>query len=188
MDLSWPERWADTTTFRVLLWLAACGVLPVLGLGIWVTVAIVPALASGSQRVEAGLAAFGLLALGGVLGMVGYVRAGMRSRAPARHGVSATLLLLTAGILTALAVAGIVAVMVVGAALRRWPAAEPSLALGALFVVANLIWVLAGIASMQRLLRRYAEAAERPFDGLPIVLLGVAITLAAAAALGTATL
>ena len=36
----------------------------------------------------------------------------------------------------------------------------------------------AGIARMQRLMRRYAERAGRAFDGLPIVLLLTAIALA----------
>jgi hypothetical protein len=188
MHRSWPERWADTTAFRVLLSLAACAVLPVLGLGILVTAAVGSALVGAPQRIEAGQVAFGLLALGGALGMIGWVRALMGVRAPARHSVTATLLLLVAGTVTALAVAAAVAVMIVDAALRSGPDAAASLALGALFVAANLICVLAGVASMQRLLRRYAETTGRAFDSLPVVLLAIALVLATAAALTTAVL
>jgi hypothetical protein len=186
MDRSLPERLADTTTFRVLLSLAACAVLPVLGLGILVTAAIGSALVGAPQRIEAGQVAFGLLALGGAVGMVGWVRALMGVRAPARHSVTATLLLLVVGTVTALAVAAAVAVMIVDAALRS--GSDASLGLGGLFVAANLIWVLAGVASMQRLLRRYAETTGRAFDSLPLVLLFVAIALATAAVLTTAVL
>ena len=186
MDRSLPERWADTTAFRVLLWFAACAVLPVLGLGILVTAVIGSSLVGAPARIEAGQVAFGLLALGGALGMVGYVRALMGARAPARHNVAATLLLLAAGTLTALAVAAAVAAMLVAAALRN--GADASLGLGALFAAANLIWVLAGVASMQRLLRRYAETTGRMFDSLPVVLLAIALVLATTAALTTTTL
>jgi hypothetical protein len=188
MDRSLPERLADTTTFRLLLSLAACAVLPVLGLGILVTAVIGSGFVGAPQRIEAGQVAFGLLALGGALGMVGWVRALIGVKAPARHGVEATLLLLAAGTVTALAVAGFVAVVVVGAALRRWSDAASSLGLGGLFVAANLIWVLAGVASMQRLLRRYAETTGRVFDGLPVLMLFVAIALGTAAAVITTTL
>lgn len=189
MDRSFPERWADTTAFRVLLALSGCAVLPVLGVGVLVTAIGGPALVSAPQRIEAGQVAFGLLALGGALGMVGYVRAGMGNRSPARHGITATLLLLAAGTVTALAVAGFVAASLVAVVqLRRWVDAAPWLGLGGLFVAANLIWMLAGVASMQTLLRRYAETAGRPFDGMPVVLLAIAIVLATAAALGTLAL
>jgi hypothetical protein len=182
------ERWTDTVIFRVLWCLAACAVLPVLGVGVLVTAISAPALVNAPQRIEAGQMAFGLLALGGALGLVGYVRALLGVRAPARHNVAATLLLLAAGILAALAVAGFVATVALEVVqLRRWPDAAPWLGLGGLFVAANLIWVLAGIASMQRLLRRYAETTGQGFDSLPVVLLCVAIALATVAALATLT-
>jgi hypothetical protein len=180
MDRSLPERWADTTAFRLLLALSGCAVLPVLGIGVLVTAIGGAALVSAPQRIEAGQVAFGLLALGGALGLVGYVRA------PARHSVAATLLFVAAGVLAALAVAAFVAATLVEVVLlRRWADAAPWLGLGGLFVAANLIWVLAGVASMQRLLRRYAETTGRLFDTLPVVLLSVAIALATAAVLTT---
>jgi hypothetical protein len=189
MDRSFPERWADTTAFRVLLALSGCAVLPVLGIGVLVTAIGGAALVSAPQRIEAGQVAFGLLALGGALGLVGYVRALLGVRAPARHSVAATLLFVAAGVLAALAVAAFVAATLVEVVLlRRWADAAPWLGLGGLFVAANLIWALAGVASLQRLLRRYAETTGRLFDSLPVVLLCVAITLATAAALATATL
>jgi hypothetical protein len=189
MERSLVERWADTTTFRVLLWLAACAVLPVLGVGVLVTAIGGPALVSAPQRIEAGQVAFGLLALGGALGMVGYVRVPFGVRAPARHNVAATLLLLAAGILAALAVAAFVATgLVEMVQLRLWTDAAPWLGLGGLFVTANLIWALAGVASMQSLLRRYAETTGQVFDSLPVVLLSVAIALATAAVLTTVVL
>jgi hypothetical protein len=60
--------------------------------------------------------------------------------------------------------------------------------LGALFAAANLVWAVAGIARIQRLLNRYAEKTGRAFDGLPVVLLFTAIALVIAAALKTLTL
>jgi hypothetical protein len=60
--------------------------------------------------------------------------------------------------------------------------------LGALFVLANLLWAFAGIAWMQRLMDRYAERTGQAFDGLPVVLLFTALALAIAATLKTITL
>jgi hypothetical protein len=189
MERSLVDRLADTTAFRVLLALSGCAVLPVLGIGVLMTAIGGAALVSAPQRIEVGQVAFGLLALGGALGMIGWVRVLIGLRAPARHSVAATLLLLAAGILAALAVAGFVAVVVIEAArLRAWPDAAAWLGLGALFVAANLVWALAGVASIQRLLRRYAESTGRLFDTLPVVLLSVAIALATAAVLTTAVL
>jgi hypothetical protein len=186
VESSLVDRLADTTAFRVLLGLAACTVLPVLGVGVLVTAIGGPVLVGAPQRIEAGQVAFGLLALGGALGMVGWVRALIGVRAPVRHNVAATLLMLAAGILAALTVAGFVALVVIEAALLRvWPDTAAWLGLGALFVAANVVWALAGVASMQRLLRRYAETTGRSFDSLPVVLLSVAMALAAAAALAT---
>jgi hypothetical protein len=189
MERSLAERCADTTAFRVLLWLAACAVLPVLGVGILVTAIGGPALVIAPQRIELAQVVFGVLALGGGLGLVGYVRALLGVRAPARHNVAATLLFVAAGVLAALGVAAYVAAALVEVVqLGSWSDAVPWLGLGGLFIAANLIWVLAGVASLQSLLRRYAEATGRLFDKLPVVLLCVAIALATTAALVTVTL
>jgi len=184
------DHWTDTTTFRVLLFLSACAVLPVLGVGVVTTVIGGSVLFSAYQRIDVEQAVFGLLSLGGAAGMIGYVRARLGARAPTRHNLAATLLLLSAGIVTALAVAGFVAVVVVEFLQRttRWSDAFPWLGLGGLFVAANAVWALVGVAWIQRLLRRYAESTGQIFDSLPVMLLFVALALATTATLATATL
>ena len=99
---------------------------------------------------------FGLLSVGGVLGVVGYARARIGVRNLDRHNVSATLLCLAGGIVTALAVAGY-AVFGTLVGLRS-PWSSPGwVSLTTLFAAANVVWAVSGIAWMQRLPRRYAE-------------------------------
>jgi hypothetical protein len=183
------DRWADTTAFRWALMLAALGVLPVLFVGAVMT-------SVGGLKVfvygwpgELGPEAITvlLLSVGGAGGFVGYARAHSGCKNPCRHNVTATLVLLTAGVLAALSVAVIVVVAVFGAGLDFWGAGHLHV-LAALFAAANLVWALSGIAGMQRLLRRYAETTGRAFDGLAVVLLCVAIALGTAAVVATAML
>jgi hypothetical protein len=92
------------------------------------------------------------------------------------------MLCLAIGAATALAVAAIMLVPSItllsspwGSPLDAWPAL--------IAVVANAVWVLFGIAWMQRLARRYAEDVGRPFDGIPVAALSIAIALAIAVVL-----
>jgi hypothetical protein len=183
------DRWADTTAFRVALVFAALGVLPVLFVGVGMTlVGGLKAFVYGwPGELELGAMALPLLSAGGACGFVGYVRALSGMKKPQRHNVTATLVLLTAGVLAAISVAGIVIATVLGAGLPYREAANVLVA-AALFAAANLLWAFSGIAWMQRLLHRYRETTGRAFDGLPVVLLFVALALATAAVITTAML
>ena len=183
------DRWTDTTIFRVALGLAALAVVPVLLAGVNTTVIATAVLLAGSGRMELGLeqAGFALVSVGGVLGFLGYLRARWAAKDPRRHNVTATLIFLAAGVLAALSVAGFVLVTAVASWREPWGSGV-WLVLGALFATANAVWALAGIAWMQRLARRYTEHTGRAFDGLPALLLFVAVALATAAALAVTTL
>ena len=93
---------------------------------------------------------------------------------------------------TALSVASVVLVSALVMAMQLGPRDFQDgtfvFVLGALFATANLVWAFAGIARMQRLMRRYEERAGRAFDGLPVVFLFTAIALAIAATLKAITL
>jgi hypothetical protein len=178
------DRWTDTTAFRLMLFVGGLVAVPVLMLGLLMTVGLLSA-AVLEQRAALEGAVVVFLSIGGGLGMLGYLRAHWGAKAPSRHNVTATLLCLAIGIVTALAVAGVVAAV----AIESWFArgrSTAALGLAALFVAAHIVWVAAGVAWMQRLARRYAEITGRAFDGLPVALLFVAVALAAAATL-TAT-
>jgi len=186
------DRWSDTTAFRIALVLSGVLVLPVLALGVMVTAIGGSITLAEPSAFGLGQVVFALLAVGGALGFVGYLRAHFGIKDPCRHNVTATLLFLTAGVLAALSVAGGVLVWALAIAMERWPRdfhdATFLFVLGALFAAANLVWAFAGIARMQRLMDRYAEKTGRAFDGLPIVLLFTAIALVIAATLKTLTL
>jgi hypothetical protein len=186
------DRWYDTTAFGIALGLSGALVLPVLALGVLTTVIGGSIMIAEPSAVELGQVAFALLAAGGALGFVGYLRAHFGINDPCRHNVTATLLCLTAGVLAALSVAGVVLVSAVVMAMEMWPRDLHDgtfvFVLGALFATANLVWVFAGIARMQRLMRRYEEKAGRAFDGVPVVLLFTAIALVIAATFKTITL
>jgi len=186
------DRWCDTTAFRIALGLSGVLVLPVLALGVMVTLIGGSIMIAEPSAVELGQVVFALLAVGGALGFVGYLRAHFGSKDPGRHNVTATLLLLTAGVLAALSVGGGVLVWALVMGIEMWPRdlhdGTAVFVLGGLFATANLVWAFAGIARMQRLMRRYEERAGRAFDGVPVVLLFTAIALAIAATLKTLTL
>jgi len=186
------ERWYDTTAFGIALGLSGAVVLPVLALGVMVTVIGGSIMISEPSAVELGQVVFALLAVGGALGFVGYLRAHFGIKDPCRHNVTATLLFLTAGVLAALSVAGGVLVWALVMAMERWPRDFHDgtflFVFGALFATANLVWAFAGIARMQRLMSRYEERAGRAFESVPVVLLFTSIALAIAAALKTLTL
>jgi hypothetical protein len=178
------DRWTDTTAFRLLLFVSGLLALPVLALGLVTTIGLL-SVALIEQRAELDGATVVFLSVGGALGMLGYLRAHRGAKEPSRHNVTATLLCLAIGIVTALAVASVVAAGAIESWLSPW-GSNTGPALAAPFVAAHVVWAVAGVAWMQRLPRRYAERTGRVFDGLPVVLLFVAVALAAAAAL-TAT-
>lgn len=180
------DRWTDTTAFRCALLFAGLVVSPVLALGVLTTVAGGAFLLVEGQAVDLTAATFALLSAGGVLGFLGYVRAHFGAQNPGRHNVTATLVCLAAGVVTALVVVGFSLTGVLDA-WRPWRDG-PWVAAPALFAVANLVCVVSGVAWMQRLPRRYAEKTGRAFDGLPVLLLLVAIALATAALLRTTAL
>ena len=192
MDRSLLDRWTDTTAFGIALGLSGALVLPVLALGVMVTAIGGSIMLAEPSALGLGQVVFALLAVGGALGFVGYLRAHFGIKDPRRHNVTATLLLLSAGVLAALSVAGGVLVWALIIAIERWPRDFHDgtflFLLGALFATANFVWAFAGIARMQRLMGRYEQRAGRAFDGVPVVLLFTAIALAIAAALKTITL
>jgi hypothetical protein len=183
------DRWADTTVFRVALSLAALGVVPVLSVGVGITViGAAKVLTYGwPGELEPEALAVQLLSAGGACGFVGYFRAHRGVKELHRHNITATLVLLTAGAVAAMSVAAMIVATVLSAGLPYWEAVNV-LVLAALFAAANLLWAFAGIAWMQRLLHRYAETTGRAFDGLPVVLLSVALALAITATLQTLAL
>ena len=186
MERSLIDRWTDTAGFRLVLFLSGLVALPILLLGLVATVSLLAA-AVVRQRAELEVAAVALLSIGGALGLLGYVRASVGAKAPRRHNVTATLLCLASGIVTALFVAGFVAAEAISSWLVPWGSAR-WLAFAAPFVAAHVVWALAGIGWMQRLPRRYAEQTGRLFDTLPVVFLAVAVALAAAAVAVTTAL
>jgi hypothetical protein len=181
------DRWTDTATFRFMLFCSGLLVMPVLALGVLTTVIGGGMLVAQPTAVGLEQLAFGLLSAGGVLGVVGYVRAHLGAMNPARHNIAATLLCLGAGVVTALAVAGFAVLGSLDGLRSPW-GAPAWVAVTTVFAAANLAWVVSGIAWMQRLPHRYAVRTGRSFDGLPALLLFVALALATAATLMTLTL
>jgi hypothetical protein len=181
------DRWTDTTAFRFVLFFSGVLVMPVLALGVLTTVIGGTVLVIGPSAVELEQVVFGLLSAGGVLGVVGYARAHLGARNPDRHNVTATLLCLAAGSVTALAVAGYAVFGTLDGLRSPW--ASPAwVSLTTLFAAANVVWAVSGIAWMQRLPRRCAERTGLAFDGVPALLLFVAVALTTAAATIATTL
>ena len=182
------DRWTDTDGFRVLLVVSAVLVVPVLGLGLLLTPIYLAAI-SVQPRETLEATAFAALSIGGAVGMAGWVRALAGSRTPERHNVTATLVCLFVGVATGLAITGyLIFEMLTGFQdSSSWTSSLSAVGL-ITFAAANTIWVLAGVGWMQRLPRLYSERTNRAFDGIPVVLLLVALALAFAAVLGHATL
>lgn len=179
------DRMADTPGFRILLFVSGLIVLPVLALGLLFSPI---ALIGSVQKPSAGSLGFLLSSMGGAVGIVGWLRARWGARTPERHNVSLTLVLLAIGIATALAVGGFVAYV---AMVEFWTwgwTAGPSLLTVAAFVIAHGVWVVSGIAWIERLTFSYAVRTGRIFDAIPIALLLVALGLVLAVVLAAATL
>jgi hypothetical protein len=142
-------------------------------------------LAASVMEPDAGGLAFILLSIGGAIGIVGWLRARWGARTPERHNVALTLSLLAIGIATALAVGGFATYVAIA---KPWGWTGPSLAAVATFVIAHGVWIVCGIAWIERLTFNYAVRTGRIFDAIPIVLLLVALGLVLAVALAAATL
>jgi hypothetical protein len=177
------ERWTDTTTFGVALAFAGALALPLLGLGVIVSVGLIVGALVEQTANPLGTVIVALSA-GGAIGVIGWVRALRGINRPEEHNVTLTLVYLVIGTVTALAVGAISSVPMVVSLREPWELPTDAWPV-VLFVAAHMVWVLAGIGWMQRLTRRYAEHTGRAFDGIPAALLCVAIALAAAAALVT---
>ena len=176
------DRMAGTTAFRILLLLSGLMVLPVLALGLLLSPIL---LATSAMEPDAAGLAFILLSIGGAIGIVGWLRARWGARTPERHNVGLTLALIAIGIVTALAVGGFVTY---AAFWVPWGWTGPSLVGVAAFVVAHGVWIVAGIAWIERLTFSYAVRTGRIFDAIPITLLLVALGLVLAVVLAAATL
>jgi hypothetical protein len=180
------DRWTDTTPFDVVLAMSSVLVFPVLGAGVIASLWMIGA-ALVERTAELIGAVVVVLAVGGAAGILGWLRARYQVASPESLSVMATLVFLSIGTATALAVGAIVAVALSAAMMHPWRAPVEAWP-GLLFPVANLVWALNGLGWMQRLVRRYAEQTGRPFDGMPTVALVITITLAVAATVITTTL
>jgi hypothetical protein len=178
------DRLTGTTVFRMLLFLAALAVLPVLALGLLYTPLWLTTWTSDSERLNM-LACAGL-SLGGAVGMTGWVLALVAARSPERHNLTATLLCLVVGVATALAVTGALIVMTV-AGLDN-PSGGPWALAPVAFAAGTAIWAMDGVGWMQRLARVYRERTGFAFDGLPVAMLVVVLGLVVAFVAGLATL
>jgi hypothetical protein len=183
------DRCTDTTPFRLALLCAALAVVPVLLMGVATTLIGGVVMLGGLPGVQLRLeqAVFALLSLGGALGFGGYLRAHRGVRKPDGHNVTATLLCLAAGVVAALAVAGYAVTASLDGLRSPWGSPVEA-ALATLFAAANFVWAVAGVAWMQRLPRCYVERTGRAFDGVPALMLFIALALATAAATITTTL
>jgi hypothetical protein len=173
---------ADTVAFRILLVLSSFMVLPVLALGLIFSPLFFMSLP------DAGALAFFLLSIGGAVGMVGWLRARWGARTPDRHNVELTLVLLGIGIATALAVGGLVAYAATTAMWTPWRGSYPPLLVAIAFAIAHGVWIVSGIAWIERLMFSYAVRTGRTFDAIPFALLLVALGLALAVVLAAAAL
>jgi hypothetical protein len=174
----------DTLAFRILLALSGLMVLPVLALGLlFAPIALVVSF----LEPDASTLAFALLSVGGAAGLVGWLRARWGARTPERHNVGLTLALVVVGIVTALAVGGLVTYIAI-LQWTPWGWSSPELTAAAAFVVAQGVWIVSGIAGIERLMFSYAVRTGRTFDAIPIALLLVALGLVLAVVLAAATL
>ena len=177
------DRLTDTTAFKVVLFLSGIIVLPILALGLLLSAAVLPPWLLDSSVRSASFPLL-LLSAGGATGIIGWLRALIGIREPEHHNIDLTMVCLTTGVVTALAVGGF-AVLETFAAMREagiWGISSWS-ALWGLFAAAHAAWILFGIAWMQRLARRYQENTGRSFDVIPPIFLLLALSLLVIAAI-----
>ena len=162
------ERLTDTQLFRLALVLAGTFLIPVLGVGL-TSLPFVVTFGTGGDRVSA--VAFVALAIGGAIGLVGWIRAIMCARTPERHSLTITLTFLAIGSAAAVGVSGFLVFFALESA-SLWLAVLAS---------SPAVWVLGGIGWMQRLPRICTERTGRPVDALPVtqLLTGIGLALAA---------
>lgn len=177
------DRLTATLGFRVLFVLSAMLVLPVLALGLFFTSAFLLSLIGG-QEAAPEILGFASLSLGGAIGTLGWVLSLVAARNPERYNLTAILVCLAVGVVTALAVTA----YSVGEIVEHLGGLRFLVPAFGLFAVATTVWAIDGIGRMQVLMRRYRERTGRVFDGLPVGMLLVALVLAAAAGLGTVAL
>lgn len=159
------ERLAGTGVFKVLkvLSIGLALLLLLLGLAFAPLLLLLP-----TSAVSWMLAA---LLAGGLLGLLGLLR-GSEAANSARTGrVELTIVLLAAGIASALVPIGLIAVSLYGV---RDPA---GLALAAGLAMPFVILILTATAAIQRVKREYARRVGERFDTLPVVLLLVSLAM-----------
>lgn len=181
------DRLTGTLGFRVLFVVSAVLVLPVLALGLFVTSGLFLAMANSEHDSLMEMLGFVSLSLGGAIGTAGWVLSLVAARNPERYNLTAILICLAVGVVTAFAVT----TYSIGALLAelgsRYSSGLSVQAFGVFGTATTICW-LDGIGRMQLLFRRYRERTGLVFDGLPVLLLFVALTLATAAALTTMVL
>ena len=180
------DRLTATLGFRVLFFLSAVLVLPVLALGLFFTSGFLLS-PLWQQEVVPEILGFASLSLGGAIGTLGWVLSLVAARNPERYNLTAILVCLAVGVVTALAVTVYSVGQIVEDLDKPWGTGFSAPAFG-VFGIATTIWALDGVGRMQVLMRRYHERTGRVFDGLPVMLLFVAIGLAVGATLATVTL
>jgi hypothetical protein len=172
------EHWSDTLAFRAALVVSGCIVLPLLFLGLFVSLGmLVTAIAAQTANLPGAIVV--VLSLGGGVGMFGWLRAHHEVKTPGVRDPLVTCVCLAIGTLTASAVAAIPLVVTFREFWGELEDVWPVLLLGS----APAVWALSGVARLQKLLHAYAQGTGRAFDGMPAAMLVVAIVLAAAATL-----
>lgn len=167
---SWLERLTSSTGFTVLLWISILLVTPVLLAGLVLLVAMLADAEVGSVPL------LGLVG-GGIAGLVGLFRGRARTWPISPGNVEATIVCLVAGVAAALVVLGVLA------ATATWPGW--SVTFWAIAAAPHVVLIVAGIACLERLPRRYLRMTGEPFDSLPVMCLVVALGLSAGAVFAT---
>lgn len=181
------DRLTGTLGFRVLFVVSAVLVLPVLALGLFVTSGFLMAMTTWQREALIEFLGPLSLSLGGAIGIIGWVFSLVAARNPERYNLPAILICLAVGVVTALAITTYSISQLIAELGSRYSSGLSAPAFG-VFGIATTIWVLDGIGRMQVLFRRYRERTGHVFDGLPVLLLFVALTLATAATLTATTL
>jgi hypothetical protein len=180
------DRLTSTLGFRVLFVVSAVLVLPVLALGLLFTSGFLMAM-MWQPEVAIEIFGFAALSLGGAVGTLGWVLALVAARNPERYNLTAIIVCLVVGVVTALAVTAYSIGQIAEELDNPWVSRFSAPAFG-VFGIATTIWALDGIGRMQQLVRRYRERTGHVFDAIPIVFLLVALGLTAAFIAALATL